>query len=343
MKSWIVRIAWTVMGTAIAAGAADQPAGVAIPDTLFGDADPAAGRPAPTTVVAVVEGRDLLQGEIDEIVDRALSMNEGRIPPERLSEFRQMLVQRATEELIVQMILEHEADRRNIAVNREEIERAKGRLPLPPGKSLEEALADQGMTVERLERELTRALKIRSLFDAAVPADDVTDQKVKEYYDTHRERFAVQEQVTARHILVQVPEGSTDAEKAVRKAKAESIRKELIDGGDFGALAKEYSDDPGSKDNGGVYTFHRGQMVKPFEDAAFDRPLDEIGPLVETQFGFHIIQALKREPSRTVDMEEAAPRIRDILQNESRQQAIQAFVRELREKASVKTPAGAGS
>jgi peptidyl-prolyl cis-trans isomerase C len=255
-----------------------------------------------------------------------------------MSEVRATISSRAKEELIIQMVLEHEADQRSIVVSPEEIEKTKKSLPLPPGQTLEQALAEQSVTMERLEADLSRALKIRALLDQAVPEAELTEEKVKEFYDSNPERFSVQEQATARHILIQIPQDSTDAEKSEKKAKAEGIRKELIDGGNFDALAKEHSEDPGSKDNGGVYTFPRGQMVKPFEDAAFDRAIDEIGPLVETQFGFHIIQTLKRDPARTISAEEAGPRIREMMKNEGRQQAIQNYVRDLRQKANVVIP-----
>ncbi len=331
-----------LIGMAGIAAAADKPAatpasagGLAIPDNLF--AQPAAAV-APTTVVAIVEGKTLTQGEIDEMVDRAMAANRSRIPPERAAEFRAQISQRAREEMIIQMILEHEADARKLTAKPEDVAKARAAIPLPPGQTLEQALAAQNLTQARLDADLTRALKIKALLESVIPKTEVTDAAVKEFYDGNPESFKVQEQATARHILVKFPENADDAAKAGAKAKAEGIRKELLAGGDFAALAKQHSDDPGSKDKGGSYTFPRGQMVKPFEDAAFTQKIDEIGPLVETQFGYHIIQTTKREEARTVGFAEASPRIKQMMEDRSRGQAVQDFIRGLREKAKVVIP-----
>jgi parvulin-like peptidyl-prolyl isomerase len=98
--------------------------------------------------------------------------------------------------------------------------------------------------------------------------------------------------VHARHILVAVPAHASVAAKAEARQKLERIRTELLDGRDFTAVAREYSDCPSKENGGDLGTFSRGQMVKPFEDAAFSQKAGEIGPIIETEFGFHIIQVL---------------------------------------------------
>ncbi len=340
MMRWVTAMA--VGSTMAAMAAADKPAKEApkseplmIPDNLFAQS---AAPVAPTTVVAVVEGKNLTQGEINELVDRALMANQGRIPPERVAEFRSQISERAREEMVIQMILEHEADAQSITVKPEEIEKARKSIPLPPGQTLEQALAAQNVTPARLDADLKRALKIKALLDKTVPKSVVTDAAVKEFYEGNPENFNVPEQATARHILIQVPAGATDAVRTEKKAKAEDVRKQLVAGGDFAALAKQHSEDPGSKDKGGEYTFPRGQMVKAFEDAAFTQKLDEIGPLVETQFGYHIIQAIKRETERKIEFAEAAPRIKQMLENRTQGQAMQEYIRGLRAKAKVVIP-----
>lgn len=348
MNSTIRHLAVTVaaMGLAGLSGAADKPAApaspepLAIPDNLFAQPSVAV---APTTVVAIVEGKALTQGEIDEQVDRAMKANRGRIPPERAAEIRTQLGMRAREEMIIQMILDHEADARKITVKPEEIEKARAGIPLPPGQTLDQALASQGLTMARLDADLARALKIKAMLDAAVPKAAITDAAVKEFYDGNPDSFRVPEQVTARHILIGLPAGADEKTKAAKKALADDVRKKLVDGGDFAALCKQHSEDPGSKDTGGSYTFPRGKMVKAFEDAAFTQKIDEIGAPVETQFGYHIIQTTKREEGRTVGFDEAAPRIRAMLENRSQGQAVQEFVRGLREKAKITMPGSAGN
>jgi parvulin-like peptidyl-prolyl isomerase len=99
---------------------------------------------------------------------------------------------------------------------------------------------------------------------------------------------------TVRHILL-LTQGKTEAEKEVIKNELEGILIRAKSGEDFAALAKTYSEDPGSKDKGGLYeNIKRGQMYKSFEEAAFSIPVGEIGEIVETQYGYHIIQVVSR-------------------------------------------------
>jgi peptidyl-prolyl cis-trans isomerase D len=116
---------------------------------------------------------------------------------------------------------------------------------------------------------------------AAVNAEDV-----KKFYDNNKVKYTIPEQRQASHILV-----SGEKDKAAAKAKAEGLLKQLKAGGDFAALAKANSDDPGSGAKGGdLGFFSRDMMVKPFSDAAYLLKEGQMSELVESEFGFHIIK-----------------------------------------------------
>jgi peptidyl-prolyl cis-trans isomerase D len=126
----------------------------------------------------------------------------------------------------------------------------------------------------------------------------IPEAKLKEYYDSNKERYSRPEQVAARHILLKT-EGK---DEAAVKAQAEDLVKQLRSGAEFAALARQYSDDPGSKENGGdLGLFERGRMVPEFEQAAFTQPVNAIGDPVKTQFGYHIIQVTARQPAYQMD------------------------------------------
>lgn len=125
-------------------------------------------------------------------------------------------------------------------------------------------------------------------------ADSVTvsAQDVRAYYEANKMEFATEEEVKVRHILIRPANMKDEALKAEAKTKIESILAEVNSGGDFAALAKEYTQDPGSRDSGGFYDyFKRGVMVKPFENTAFGLNIGEVSGVVETQYGYHIIKS----------------------------------------------------
>ena len=136
----------------------------------------------------------------------------------------------------------------------------------------------------------------------------VGEVEVKAYYAAHPDRFKQPELVSVRHILVSVKKGEdqpglSDAEAKARVAK---VQAELKKGAKFEALAKKYSDDPGSKENGGLYAdADPSAWVPEFGAAARTQPIGKVGAPVKTQFGYHLMKVEGRKPARQVPFEEA--------------------------------------
>ncbi len=126
------------------------------------------------------------------------------------------------------------------------------------------------------------------------------DDEIKQYYTDHQAEFGSQEQRQAAHILITVAKQATDAEKQAAQAKAEKVLQQVRQSpSQFAALAKQYSQDPGSAANGGdLGMFGRGAMVKPFEDSVFSLKVGEVSGLVQTDFGYHIIKLLAIKPAK---------------------------------------------
>src|SRR5262249_33653154 len=142
---------------------------------------------------------------------------------------------------------------------------------------------------------------------------EVSDAQVAKFYSNNPAKFEQPEMVRAAHILIATKNLTTGAdltpeEKAAKKKQIEDLLKRAKGGEDFGKLARQYSEDPGSKDNNGEYPpFPRGQMVPTFEAAAFALKKGEISPVVTTEYGYHIIKLLEKLPARVVPPSEAAP------------------------------------
>lgn len=139
--------------------------------------------------------------------------------------------------------------------------------------------------------------------------DDVLEKRIQDVYRAESKRFEVPEEVRASHILIAKGEGA--------KEKAEKLLKELRDGGDFAALAKENSIDPGSSARGGdLGYFGRNRMAKPFEDAAFGmKEKGQLSDVVESQFGYHIIRFEDRKPGGVKPLAEVRDEIKTVVTN----------------------------
>jgi peptidyl-prolyl cis-trans isomerase D len=150
---------------------------------------------------------------------------------------------------------------------------------------------------------------------ASVPVREVD---IQDYYgDNQKTLFTHPEEVRVRHILIAAGKDATPAEQATAKRKAEKLLDEIRHGADFAKLARADSDDPGSKDNGGdLGFFPRGQMIKPFEDAAFAlKPGQTV--MVQSPFGYHLIQLEARKPAYLETLAEARPAIVAALKQKS--------------------------
>lgn len=133
----------------------------------------------------------------------------------------------------------------------------------------------------------------------------VSDDELKPIYQANIAKYQVPNRVQAEHILL-MTNGKTDAEIVELRKKADDIHAQATKkGANFGELAKKYSEDPGSKGNGGKLGWiEQGQTVPEFEKAAFALNPGEVSPVVQSQFGFHIIKVEAKEQAHTLPFEE---------------------------------------
>ncbi|HXA67358.1 MAG TPA: peptidyl-prolyl cis-trans isomerase [Bryobacteraceae bacterium] len=147
-------------------------------------------------------------------------------------------------------------------------------------------------------------------------AIQISDSQVESYYNSHKDQYRTPERVQARHILIKTT-GKTQAEVPQLKAKAEDLLKQIKGGADFAALAQKNSEDPGSAAKGGdLGWIVRGQMVKNFEDSVFSLKPKDVSDVITTEYGFHIIQVMAKEPARLRTLEEVKPEIVGNLRNQ---------------------------
>lgn len=157
----------------------------------------------------------------------------------------------------------------------------------------------------------------------------VSDAEIQAEYARRRDSFTTPEQANASHILIKVDEGTTEAEA---RAKAEAILAKAKAGEDFVKLANESTEDESGKGKGGqLPPFGRGQMVKPFENAAFAMAPGELR-LVQTQFGFHVIKLHSKTPAQARPFEEVRPSLEAEIADKKAAAEMDRIARELSEK-----------
>jgi peptidyl-prolyl cis-trans isomerase D len=158
----------------------------------------------------------------------------------------------------------------------------------------------------------------------------ISEQEIARYYAAHEEMFHREEQVHARHILFKLAEDATATQEAEVRAKAEQVLHELRQGGDFATLAQQHSEDMASREKGGdLGFFSRGQMVKPFEDAAFLLPIGEVSDLVRTAFGYHILRLEDKIAGEVKPLVEVQQEIIEKIRAEKAREATVTFVDDL--------------
>jgi peptidyl-prolyl cis-trans isomerase D len=145
----------------------------------------------------------------------------------------------------------------------------------------------------------------------------VSDAQIQNYYNSHKDQYRTPERVHARHILLSTTNKPKDEIPKIQ-AKAEDLLKQIRAGADFAKLAEKNSDDPGSASKGGDLGWVvRGQMVKNFEDTVFSLKPKEVSNVVTTEYGFHIIQVLEKEPARLQPLDEVKDQIAATLRNQT--------------------------
>ncbi|NLM37604.1 MAG: foldase [Firmicutes bacterium] len=278
-------------------------------------------------VISLVSGaflgfRQLFAGSRSTVV---ASVNGEKITKDELY---QLLLAQAGQQglnvLIAQKIIDLEAKKQKITIAEAEIEEALAKYYDYYGgeEAFTQIMAMQGTSLAEVKKNITNTLKIKKLLE---PRIKVTEEEMKAFFEENKEDFAQEEQVKARHILV-----ATEKE-------AKEIKDKLAKGEDFAALAKEYSLDESTKDNGGeLGFFNRGDMTPEFEKAAFALPAGEISAPVKTEYGYHLIKVEEKKAAAAANYEKSKAEIKEYLFNKKLQEEYNPWLQEVSEKYEIK-------
>lgn len=251
-------------------------------------------------VIFKVNGRDVMSADADRLlIPYALQLRQlqesGKATLEQLQSLETQAKNKIINDLILQTLLTAEAEEAGVTVDVAEVDKFIDDqiAQLPEGQTLEEILAAQGLTMDDARKEVESKLAIVHLLESKIA--DVTPQSA---YD----ELVRPGSVTVSHIFLQTISLDEEA-KAEKKAELERIRADIIEEKiTFADAAKMYSEDLESKDNGGEYEkVLRGQMPPELDAALFSQKIGEVGEIIETSNGYHIMAVNKRHAPTLFD------------------------------------------
>lgn len=297
----------------------------------------------PPTVLAKGKGFEINSRQLDEafLNFRTAAASRGQPPPpeDKRPEVEKKLLDR----LVVVQVLSRIATAADQTKGRAAAEKLLAEIRQQAGTedSFRRQVQAMGMTAEGftaqfIERAIVEEVVNREVRDKII----IPPARVRKFYDDNPKRFEQPETVRTAHILLTTRDLTTNQELPEDKNKAqrglaEALLKRARAGEDFGKLAKEFSQDPGSKERGGEYVFARGQMALEFETAAFSLRPGQISDVVSTKFGYHIIKTLELNPAKKLDFEKVKDRIRDALQQEEADKQMPAYLDKVKKDAGV--------
>ena len=297
----------------------------------------------PPTVLAKGKGFEVNSKQLDEafLNFRTAAASRGQSPPpeEKRLEVEKKLLDR----LIVVEVLKRKAIEADKAKGKAASDKLLGDFLKQAGsiEGFRRQVQAMGMTPEAFTEQFTDRAIVEEVVNREVRATiPITPEQVQKFYDENPKRFEQPETVRAAHILLTTVELASKQELAPDKQKAqraliEALLKRVRAGEDFGKLAKEFSQDPGSKERGGEYVFPRGQMAVEFETAAFSMSVGQISDVVTTKFGYHIIKVLERKAAGKIEFAKVKERVRENLQQEEADKRLPAYLEAVKKEAGV--------
>ena len=192
-----------------------------------------------------------------------------------------------------------------------------------------------GLTVDDLRAKASQEAVAKAALKRALNIN-ITEAEAKDFYEKHPADFEQPEMAHVRHILLMTIDPATRSPLptntvAAKRKQIDDLLKKIKGGGDFAALAKQYSEDPGSKENGGeLPEFPRGQMVPEFEAAAFALNKDQVSDIVTSAFGFHIIKMMDKTAAKKIDYATVSADLKEGLGRQKIAKLAPDYVKKLR-------------
>jgi foldase protein PrsA len=302
----------------------------------------------PSGMVAVVDGTEIAQSELDALMEQAKNSYEARnqsFPKQGTQEYLSVR-QQYVAFLVQKTEFEQAADELGVKITDADVEKTRTDFVKDrfggDEKKLTAALKEQGLSEKAFLQTLRVSVLSQKIYDAVTKDVKVSDTEALTAFTQNQAQYGGRpESREVRHILIAEKDAKGKVDYAKSKSGADRIYARLKNGEDFAALAKEFSADESSKNTGGKYTANRGQSVPEFDKVAFELKTNEISRPVKTDYGYHVIQAISAiKPPTSFEQLKAA--IKSQLLQEKRQQTLTDWVEDLQKRYEDKVTYAAG-
>lgn len=293
-----------------------------------------------STVVAMINGKAIHTNELDLAV-RQFLIRLGKNPDFFVNQPKDTVIYREALNWLISLdLLAEEADKNNIKVDENKIELTFNNFKrnFPSEQKFLDFLAENDLSLENFKNKLADEIKVQQLLDQKITSKiaEITEQEALEYFNANSDKFLQNEQIRVHHILIKVIEPNDSKKVEVAENKARWILDKIKQGGNFEALARQYSEDPSAFKGGDLGFFARGDMIKEFEDVAFALKIGEVSNAVRTPIGFHIIKLTEKKSSQLIPFQEVASQVKALLKQERSNSLFEDYVNELKSKAKIK-------
>jgi peptidyl-prolyl cis-trans isomerase C len=299
-------------------------------------AEPVANVEPESKKVVVFDGGDVTLGEVQEF---AKLSGMGELSPD--SPQYQAMVQQIMPQIVEFEIAKAYAREHGITVSESDVnqqietikdqvyQQAKSQgMNVGREQAFDQALQQAGLTEDQLRAQLRDQLPVQKVQEQVAGNTQASQEEVQKYYEQNKAaQFTTPEQRCVRHILFNKDQ----------KEKAEEVKKQLQNGADFAQLAKQYSQDPGSAQQGGsLGCLGKGDTVPSFDQAIFNAKEGEIVGPIETQFGYHILQVTDIKQQSTQPLSQVEGQIREQLASDKQAQQFSAWIQKQEEQRHVR-------
>jgi peptidyl-prolyl cis-trans isomerase C len=316
-----------------------DPAGGSSVATATAPAPAAPPRLSPETVVVRVNGSEIRAGQVEQVMRVALARrprNQDTASPDRLTEMRKQYL----ESLIRAELLYQASQSAHIQVSETEIDQQLQTLrrQYPSEEDFDQSLRQDGLTLtdmrERIRRNLASVQLVKQQVDDKVK---VSDAEIADYYQKNKDKMRRPELVRLSEIFVRVdPRGGPDA-KVKGRQKIEMLLKEVRAGKDFATLARTFSESPDASQGGDMGYVSPTAPLPIIVAAAFKLKTGEVSDVVETAYGYHLLKATEKKPAGELPLADAKKQISEVLLEEKKRDALNAYVEKLRTNAKIET------